>query len=60
MLTQSSLDAHVLARDLGDVELVGTARLTKIWVALSDRQIAGALFGVTLGFAATPWEPVLT
>lgn len=58
-LTQSSLNADVLASDLGQIKLVRPAGLAQIRVAFPHRQIARALLCVTLGLAPAAREPIL-
>lgn len=60
-LLGSSLDGAVLAGHILAVPVVCCATgQAEVGVALSHCQIAGALLGVTLGFAPTTWETVLT
>lgn len=60
-LLGSSLDGAVLAGHILAVPVVCcTTGQAEVGVALSHCQIAGALLGVTLGFAPTTWETVLT
>lgn len=60
ILTQSPLHAHILARDLLQLELIRSARLAQIWITFPHRQIARTLLGVALSLAATSWEAILT
>lgn len=60
-LLGSSLDGAVLAGDVLAVPVVRSAAgEAEVGVTLPDRQVAGTLLGVTLSFAPTAWEPVLT
>lgn len=60
MLVQATLYAHITARDLGQIELIGAACLTQIWITFAHRQIAWTLFGVALCLAPATREPILT
>jgi len=60
MLSQTALDADVLARDFGRVLVIGSARTAEVRIALADSQEAGALLRVASGFAAAAREPILT
>lgn len=60
-LLGSSLDGAVLAGDVLAVPVFcGAAGEAEVGVTLPDRQVAGTLLGVALGFAPTTREPVLT
>jgi len=59
MLSQATLNAHVLARHLCQVELMRAA-LTQVGIAFTDRQVATALLGVALSLAFAPRESIGT
>lgn len=60
-LLGSSLDGAVLAGHVLTVPVVCSATgQAEVGVTLPHCQIAGTLLGVTLGFAPTTWEAVLT
>lgn len=60
-LFETSLDAAVLAGDhLAVPVLRSPAGQAEVRVALPHGQVARALLGVALGFAAAAWEAILT
>lgn len=59
LLTKTTLHTDILARDLGDMELIGTAGLTKIRIALPYGQITRALLRIALRLASATGKPVL-
>lgn len=60
LLTKATLYTDVFAGDLGAVELIGAASLTKVRVTFPDSQITRALFRIALRFASASWETILT
>jgi len=60
ILTQSPLHANILACDFGQLELIRSAGLAKIGIALAHRQVARTLLRVALSLAATAGETILT